>query len=252
MTSTLRIHEPLIVYQWDDGLRLSLEPAGSWSDKLQKNVVVWYLLLHREDRRVLCRLQPKQESGKISIPGPSESVEKELQAHGAHLRGFLLDVGVRPVAGLLFSEAKGFVLPFPRFIADELWDDRYSAAERYVRDQGKTPSRDPFLGVVRGLSLSVVATRVDDPSKNLWVARGNHDRVISTMKPFRETVDRVVEDGFLFPARRRATWEEENIRRGTWVAPTAGELEVFSLLGEPLPFFWDTEKLYAWYLERVL
>lgn len=244
----------LLVYRWDDGTGLFLEPSGSWSDKLGKNVLVWYLLLQqREGGPVLARLQPDQESGWFSIVGPSEQVRKELSAHGSYLRGFLLDVGARAVGrSLLFSISRGPVLDLPVFVSDEVWDGRYAAAESYSLESCRAPSRKPFLGVVHGLSLRVVARAVDDPSRSLWLARGgSDDHFICSMKPFREAVDRVVEDSDVRPERERRAWEEQNVRRGAWVVPTADELELFSVLGEPMPLLWNAEKLYAWYLERL-
>lgn len=249
---TIRV-DPLLVYQWDDGSRLFLEPFGYWDDKLGTNTIGWDLLLKQDGPRILARLRPASGPIRLSMPGTREDVEESISRFGSLLRGFILDAGMEPFWYLLSSPSSGFLLPVPTFVPDEKWDQRYELARTHVLDTGgRGPSPRPFLGVVQGLQLYVIARSTSGTDRDdLWVARAGRNTLISTMEKFEPTVDKVLENFHVLPERQRLSWTEENVRRGSWVVPDEGELEVFRLLGEPLPFWWDPWKLYEWYLERL-
>lgn len=80
------------------------------------------------------------------------------------------------------------------------------------------------------------------------MSRGPLESVRSTL---REVVDDVISMELLLPESVRSALETANVDRGTFVAPSADEVEVFWMLGEENPLLWQIQKFLQWLNGRV-
>jgi len=181
------------------------------------------------------------------------------------LLGLFLDLGVgRPCSSPdLVSTQVGNepTVPCPRFIPDDLWARRYEEARLVISDFEKL--QEPYLGEVRCLHI---ANHVGLGYVQPWRAIWNFERLaVSHGQPLRArwyfkrsamsdsfegVVDRVLDREMILPESERTGWEAAHVERGTLLLPTREEVELFRLLGEPLPFWWPQVKLAEWLRER--
>ncbi len=254
----MRTWEPLVVYRWEDGSVIELSPHGSWSDARQQNIIAWRFTLRR--------------NGKVCAEFGLSSSEKENSLYPFTLIGLLVEEAIKTCSGLL----RGFFLDLfpdwdkiflfdtynrgpalfarPNVVAADLWDRRYDIARsKHVGNHRSQVSGEPFLGVVHGgFWIYPVARAVHEPTKHLWCGKvGSGESLVATMKSFEQIVDAVVEDYHIVADRDLQAWEAKNLVRGQWVQTSAEEIELYRMLGEPMPFFWQTEQLLEWYLERA-
>jgi len=198
------------------------------------------------------------------------------------LLGLFLDLGVgRPCSSSdLVSTQAGNApsVPYPRFIPDDLWARRYEEVPR-TESQPWSPSKleaEPYLGEIRCLHIANLGLGYGQPWRAMWYTsmvyvpvwpsstvptpmygdRAWFDGVAyfkrSAMSDsFEGVVDRVLDWEMILPESERAGWEAAHVERGTLLLPTREEVELFRLLGEPLPFWWPQVKLAEWLRERL-
>ncbi len=175
------------------------------------------------------------------------------------IRAFLIDLGVQ-------SDPSG-VVRMPTFVPDALWERRYEEADRFVfkdeavlgrreRDgagrvwttQAKNGER--YLGVLSGLEIYDPDFRGTDAWSAMWV-NGGPIRGGDLQGPyFHQVVDRTLDEAMIFPEGVRTAWLAEHAEFGSWIFPSAEEVELFRLLGEDLPLLWPADRLRAWLEER--
>ncbi len=169
----------------------------------------------------------------------------------AKLRGLLLDMGARrlnagdPTSFVYTRYHFQPILPYARFVPEDRWSGRYEEmTELAPNTPGDTSTPlGLFLGLVDGFTLAM--NRGNRPRWSLRLGRFEFDA-----PTLAEVVDKLCEHDLILPEFQREAWEAEHVERGTWVCPTAEEVELFRMLGEPLPFFWGAERCVAWLRER--
>ncbi len=168
--------------------------------------------------------------------------------------GFLLDLGVsgkRDGISLLSTPEGGNIAPYPVFVEDDRWNDRYEEAATHL-----TLSAAPhdFLGALE--AASVYLGEVDSNSRSigpdgitlLWGPDYATERAYA--QTLKEVVDEAIKQAFVLPLSKKDEWDAANIERGTWITPSAEEVELYQMLGEPLPFWWDPERFWEWLEEQ--
>lgn len=178
------------------------------------------------------------------------------------LRGFLSDIGVhRPSEswpGMVLDSVSGKVLvPWPRWVPDEVWRNRMEAAKKHVYPSlPAIHHRRDFMGIP-GFAIVEAPPPGETQSyayqrmmgwRAEWWSRGDSNPAWS--ETFDGAVDASLELNFIYPESRREQWEAENIERGVFVLPTPEEAEMFRLLDEPIPYWWPFDQLLTWLRER--
>ena len=89
-----------------------------------------------------------------------------------------------------------------------------------------------------------LAWHYDDlpPQNGARVFRAETD-LLPTLK---DAVDQLIEKDDIRPESEKKDWIEKNVEFGTWIVPSQEEIEVFNILDEPLPFFWEARMLEEW------
>lgn len=170
------------------------------------------------------------------------------------VRGFALDLGAkRPdeeriglVSNYTLDQHDVELAAYPRFVDDARWEDRYEEARSIFKD--RVPSL--FLGVVDSF---YIGEEEDRPEDRRFITVWGEGGVVGSVEAatLEEVVDKSLRAALVLPESERLSWEAEHVLRGSFVLPSPDELEVFQLLGEPLPFWWGNERFYHWLWERA-
>lgn len=131
----------------------------------------------------------------------------------------------------------GLSIFFPFFVPDEAWERRYEE----VRKLWGTPRAKGRLLLWEHAEFF--------PANHVEVFEEGSIAVGEGKTP-EEAVDDLCSTLLVVPESGRESWLAENVERGEWVRPDPDELEVLGVLGEELPFWWESRKLSAWLRER--
>ncbi len=242
------------LYAWPDGWRVVFSPSR-WKERGLNGPLVSYLFLellgprHAEARFIL----ETHDHGRFaSFPSYGKSsrdrlFDPELTAPGRKkLTGFVVDVGAdRPKDTSCLVVPSGYTgwdarpsVPWPNWVPDERWEGRYEEIYEYVGQTWK----GGYLGVVGSLEIE------GESSGHFQVRWKNERRVFPSLDL---VVDWLCHRYMIRPESERAAWEAENVERGSFIVPTDEEVEVYRMLGEPLPLWWGEEAFEPWLRERT-
>lgn len=236
-------------YRWPDGSKAELFFSGR------------ELMLSVEGGRCTILLSRGRPVSFLRDPKAQVFLEEiEDDDLGRKLRGVLLDLGVESYftvpSGLIGTgEAMTpHVLHLPTFIDDGVWDSRYeSALSTYLLEGGITGrvyneqmiNGSSFLGIFSGFLVQTEDSPELLPAWKIHWNGGSFDG-----ETLEQALDAFFEKYPVLPESGRSRWEAENIEHGEFLFLTDEEIEIFQLLGERLPFFWDVEKAFVWLSER--
>lgn len=245
------VTKPLTIYRWEDGHYIDLEPSSAWDEELQKNVIVFYYILKSvsSPEKELVRMNKHLigDTDRLYVTGTEPIKEYE-----SILRGFVVDMGIKPIAGNFLRNYHGsFLLDSgPIFIDDDRWDHRYEEAKKFIVP--KSHWKPQFLDLIEGFEIYPVLFDSITNEPRYWSATVER-ALVACQVPFEETVDLAILRHIspIRPMREKEEWESINKIHGTWVHPDTEEIELYHVLGENLPFQWDREDLYRWYLEQL-
>lgn len=271
-----------LLYRWSDGSEAVLEPVevfakswappGSWAATgpstpawarsssrsvigeefrigisepgSRRRIILYPSFLHGHPRLTLHGTDPKVTE---KIDGPFR----------AKLLGLFLDLGIERSSpfswGLLGTSSTRTHLPFPKFVDDGVYARRYDEAANAV---GKGTS--VFLGCVSGFRIVQGGRMPGRTYSARWhcdnLPPRNKVRVFAKDSERRSTVEEVVDEVVAFedvrPASERAGFIAREVDFGELFLLNREEVEVYRLLGERLPIFWESQELRAWLEER--
>lgn len=135
---------------------------------------------------------------------------------------------------------------YPRWIEDSEWESRFDEFES-------------ITGYF--LCLEGVRTKVSPHDKifnvRWWTETPHQGSFTLEMKgdspspeEKRKAIDLLCEKELLLPMAEREEWESDHLEKGRFLIPSPEEVEMYRLLDEPLPFFWDPTELLKWILAR--
>lgn len=219
--------------------RIGISEPGS-----RRRIILYPSFLHGHSRLTLHGVDPKVVE---KIDGPFRR----------KLLGLFLDLGIersRPSSwGLLETSSTRTHLPFPKFVDDEVYARRYEEAANAVgRGVGV------FLGCVLGFRIVQGGRMADRTYSARWhcdnLPPRNKVRVFAKDSERRRTVEEVVDEVVSFedvrPASERVDFIAREVDFGEPLLLNREEVEVYRLLGEQLPIFWESQELRAWLEER--
>ncbi len=271
-----------VIYQWPDGSEVVLEfkvataySEGPW---LPGDKIIEFSLFSRNEAehtlgvvRMFTSTSGTEKEKKLSITNRTLEATREKWFPEKKIRGFLLDLGAErrwefDIRGLLATctNRPSSVVPYPRWVPDELWVQRYDLVqERILGKLGATSvqvmqeafKKPPFLGYL--LHFTVQSDEVTLPN-----GRSRTDWVIHSGKPpngtspssgqsIEEALDAHLREELLLPLSEKESWDSKRVEFGQWVLPEPEEVELYQMLGEPLPFFWGYDRLKQWIEERT-
>lgn len=194
------------------------------------------------------------------IGNPRVSASKEEQRK---ILGWILDMGFqiysnRTHSGLVSEYSKVHIGRYPRWIPDEIWNLRYLSFSLHFEELAP-----PFLGVIRKLvkqfQYSVETGKCDGIIAS-WrtESRGSDGSVYAELDDTPESkeravvkiVDHICKSELLLPESQRESWESAHSERGRFTQLSPEEVEVYRLLGEPLPYLLPSEELQQWLSSR--
>ncbi len=180
----------------------------------------------------------------------------------AQLCGLLLDLGVErhaPSTGLVeadmgpSSSLHPSVVHYPRFVSEEEWGQRYDlarsfAARRFPRgvDLPDTVKDGTFIGSIERFHV-VYYNSSDEP---YWYAVWSEGLGKAEGQTLESVVDQVLAHEIVLPFSQREAWEEQNVERGKFLLFDQEEVELYRMLGEPLPCFWGKVRFSEWLTQR--
>ncbi len=194
----------------------------------------------------------------------------ERTSFARKILGLAIDLGISPwsrtysgMLGTSKTDLEVAVLPYPRWVSDETWENRHDLAKKYVRrvrpDTHDNPNLDAlakresdgigdFFGYIRNLFLQKESVY----GGKMWIGRwfsGQWKRT-AELWSMQDALDAILHDELVMPLSKREAWEAQNVERGEFLLPEPEEVELYRMLGEPLPFFWGTPRLAEWLSER--
>lgn len=271
--STPPPYGPLEIYRWPDGSRIILElivvrnyQHKPW--KLDQGIITLWLKLGDSVGYVNPKMVVDPDSPAFYMPEITFlSIGSHTKLPERHLLGFFLDAGVERKdpshRGLFLTHhpKPDTLLPYPRWVPDELWEQRYELAkDRLIGELGKTSvdammaaqKRPPFLGYLPRFVVQKTNRETYLAGETWHIHAGLQPNEFSSKDTtLRKALDQILKEQLLLPESAREAWEAEHVLRGEWVLPGPDEVELFRLLGEPLPLFWGYERCRTWLLERL-
>lgn len=195
------------------------------------------------------------ENGYLSVPNDPDHPLRYKVGSGQEwfkervepmVRGFLLDLGVkpRPVTNTLaVSLDRPNILRMPRFVSNERWTSRYVEAESFtVPRLDQEPPYDPaFLSFIHNFQMEAPLPGYAPDWKTKWTKTGETHRFRSRD----ECVDAATTAHLILPESRREEWMRANVDRGFFVFPSQEEFEVLRILDE-VPFLLPQDQLTEW------
>lgn len=268
------------VYEWEDGSQICmlhvpgrrpkfmLEP-GKKPSRMQDFAVFTPKL--DGWARLLLKLEDLVNRHFLDFVDDGDAEHYRLQEQ--KLAGFALDLGISKnvfFSGLFETGDWGdpSIVRYPKFVPDERLERRVEEALRmwdsvvFWPKSHEFSKKEHFLGCVHGMQMRaednqiLVAWDVNGSGKRRTISeyrpKGRKDRQVPGMVSDLELVtkkliDMVLEqEGMVLPESSREQWERENVLKGKFLIPSPEEVEVFRILDEPLPFFWEDEALIQW------
>lgn len=247
------------VYVWPDGSEVELRiraPGAVVSGGVPPHDSNLLMVKFPDETRLALRLKLGSESNwparewkyfiKKSWVG-SDFSGADVPENRKKLLGFLYDLKL-PMIGssqyLVMNQNELDWIDFmgPTFIPDQTFEQRYEEARKGGRWK---KIYAPFLP----------GSKIKELHNGLWSATFPSLSEIRIREyrstTLEEAVDWLLKETLVFPESQRSAWEAANVERGTWLLPTAEEIEIFHLLDEPLPFTWGYEELERWLMNRV-
>ncbi len=246
-----------VVYRWSDGSTVSVcagfprQKAVSFRVQVSGRTALLLSIFDGE-------FQHRVVEASSRTDWPAELERKIL--------GFVLELGAErwesDYTGLLYNTegdtTNTQLASYPRFVDDDRWAGRYEEARRLL----ESGDEDTFLGVLRETTcFKTKGGGITYESKDLkhWkkqkkpfsMSWGGTAPLGGVEGPTIEAaVDEACRLELLVPLSGREAWEAEHVERGTWVLPSAEEVELYQMLGEPLPFWWGVERCREWLEEQ--
>lgn len=188
------------------------------------------------------------------------------------LRGFLSSLLNKTSEDLSFDNRiltgpGGLGLRWPRAVPDATWNaiwnlepppadltDHHRSGDAPMRDFGvKGRGLVELDNVLDGIPLQEVLFQTtsdpDSPTRICWKDAGAYDAVSGAHTEhgtWHELLNAFSNRALLIPSSEMPQWEAENVVYGSWVLPSQEEVEVYRILGEKLPFFWEDDQIDAW------
>jgi hypothetical protein len=193
------------------------------------------------------------KSGSTSKPIDSAFLPKLL--------GFLLDLGAEvrryptriPRRSLIPKDGgpsqKEDYAPYPRFVSDIRWENRYEEAKRFTQREHLVWSAEAdlrtenYLGLLRNFEILPPEFYLDD----IWHATYSSMAIEHIESAyFHGLIDRVLDEELILPESSKSAWEAAHVERGTFVLPSQEQVEVYRILDEMLPLLLPMEQLEEW------
>lgn len=246
-----------VVYTWPDGIFVNLILRGSSTIFSIKRP----LFTHGLSMSLFSMERVSTRRGDLMMfpykvgPIPAPVIDR---AFLPKLLGFLLDLKTYcPTARRSLiprdvpprdSQGEDYA-PYPRFVPDIRWEDRYEEANRFiVRPATEHVVRsEKYLGILRHFEVLPPEFYLDDT----WHATYS-SMVAEQMSAayFHSLIDKVLDQELILPESSRTAWESANVERGTFVLPSPEEVQVYNILDEPLPLLLPVEQLEEWLRSR--
>lgn len=256
-----------VVYRWP-GTRSVIAVFGSHSPGAGRYMTSFVLLKDEDEPSssgFVFELSGADGEGRVVVRSDDRmsrvySLVEQRQIRKMVL-AFLVEIGVDrsffggiPISAYVTS-ADGVDMSWselPRWVPDDLWDDRYDSVLQYIsRDFPWVSPDEDWLGYVPSLQV-----RDDVDASAKWGWAGSPPVSFDTKKTavadtLRDLVDAIIINEKLLPERDRERWLSENLVFGQFVVPRPDEVELYRVLGERLPLLWPTERLIDWLEERA-
>lgn len=279
--SALDAIAPTIVYRWPDGWRVTLYVDQERTTRSSSGATVVPVVLtlrgtRHDDRWSVAHLEHdvvwawSAGSKGWQLPEVPKGEERK------RLLGFLLDLGVgRPQRGIHASlvtqlhvssqsSVQSPFVPYPRWVDDVRWEQRYEEARRFVlQDVGEGNGQrslahdgELYLGFVESLDIYPPGSGASTGDRWCAICHGQSECVVPTESGlpeslyFHSVIDQLLDSELLLPTSSRRAWESEHVVRGEWCLPSPDEVEIYRTLGEDLPLLWGAERLLSWLRER--
>lgn len=244
------------IYEWADGSSMSMSLSEEGADLL-----VGYIPSFLPDVEIELQTQTgvifsyNNQIGNRRIVVPKKQEKKIL--------GWVLDMGFqlspyRTHSGLVSEHTRVQLGSYPRWIPDEIWHLRYLSFSLHFDEFAP-----PFLGVIRKLVKQfqysvetgkcdgiIVSWRTESRGSDGSVYAELDDTLESKERAVVKIVDSICESELLLPESQREAWESAHSERGRFIQLSPEEIEVYRLLGEPLPYLLPAEELQQWLSSR--
>lgn len=245
--------ELIKIYEWADGSYLSVFLRKEMSD-----LVTGYVPSFLPEVEIELSMPTNliyaynNQIGNQKVSASEEEQRKIL--------GWILDMGFqiypfRTHSGLSSIYQKVYLGEYPRWIPDDKWSSRYEDFSLAFKER-----EPPFLGVIRGMVRQyqysdgkvhgiIVSWRTelqDGGSMFTELDDTPESRKAVTTK----IVDYICKSELLLPESQRESWESAHSERGRFTQLSPEEVEVYRLLGEPLPYLLPSEELQQWLSSR--
>lgn len=221
----------MVFYRWPDGSFVDLDVDDG-------RTFLWVSLFDQEEVTNI-KISVRRDDLRLHAIGRhilSSSLQRKMT-------GLALDLGLEHVHSvyrpdLFYSTWTQIVIaPWRQVVSDETWENR----ERELESAGSV--KKDFL--LPGLDIEI-----QRPPREYVIRYGLdfHRTVQGDSK--RAALRELIRDLFIIPESEIESWEEQNVDRGSFVGLAPEEVELYRLLGQPLPLWWPPSELHSWMEER--
>lgn len=188
------------------------------------------------------------------------------------LRGFLVDLGIPalllPDENLLVENAwEGcWKVDWPFVIDDDVWEAMYQiepppAIPSEMHRHGDVPmwdfgekgrgqnATDLLLDRLPFSRILLQSTSSPESPTRIWSPTTCVDGSHTQNGTWEELLTAFFNRACVVRRSDLDDWKEKNVIRGRWLSPSEDEVEVYRLMGEPLPPLWDHDRFVQWILE---
>ncbi len=241
--------ERVPIYRWQDGAEASVPAVEEAEGAVE---VKFRFKSMYEPPLTIFLAQPGEEGGRrvawtIRRSPLTRDSERKV---ASFLVGLGVEMSIFFPSLLVTNDEDASLVRYPRFVPDERFANRYAEAQALF-DSGTSGT---FLGVLPDVTARrpALVPRIDaDAGQQMVLITIAHSGVGASGLTTPLAVDEFAKKQLLLPESSRERWERENIERGTWLIPSAEEVELYQMLGEGLPFWWGGDRFAAWLLERL-
>lgn len=189
------------------------------------------------------------------------------------MRTFLLELGVHrpsrgPLNSLVYCSAPGSsiggelaglqepALPAPVWVSEEKW------AKRYLSSIPADGVLSDFMGTGKTIDLWWANRSKTKPGLlSIFDLSTNYEKPVLCMdgllsphgyfeaNSLQSLIDLVTTTLQILPESQRLVWEEAHLDRGEFCLPSGPEVEVYRVLGTPLPWLWEPADRTTWFEE---
>lgn len=228
-----------LVYEWEDGSHVCLCFREGRPLFILKSME-WelHLSFNRRCHVMNWEIMELEDTGEICY---NESVEEKVNSK---IVGFLFELGlaVHSPFGDPFSTSLLFggtsLGSYPRFTSDEEWKTRFDDIDL---------ERRPYL--LEGYQIQCRYQEI-----SLWFGwpglRGKQGTSWRAHPTMQENVEALLRDMLILPESEREAYDAAHVEKGAFLIPTPAEVDLYRLMGEPLPLLWKSDKLLAWLEDR--